>query len=208
MNRSSNAACGGNTIDELNRVGAAAVKDLFKSFSELARLGMEINPVLQVFTAAQRPASCEIPPPCWLPRTLGELKSIVCAGGTVSLRVRVTNCQARASQVQLKASPEDLQVEIDPQSALLAAMERRWFNIKLTAPADACKGGRYEALLWVHGCNSYYLRWIVDVEQTGSASCHELEIEDCADHVHHWYDHFYCARPCFNQLRTPVDNPG
>jgi hypothetical protein len=24
----------------------------------------------------------------------------------------------------------------------------------------------------------------------------EVEIEDCPDLIHHWYDHFYCERPC------------
>jgi len=24
----------------------------------------------------------------------------------------------------------------------------------------------------------------------------DIEIEDCPDLIHHWYDHFYCPRPC------------
>jgi hypothetical protein len=23
-----------------------------------------------------------------------------------------------------------------------------------------------------------------------------VEVEDCPDLIHHWYDHFYCDRPC------------
>jgi hypothetical protein len=40
--------------------------------------------------------------------------------------------------------------------------------------------------------------------------CNEVEINDCPDMIHHWYDHFYCHRHCQDQ-RTPGifgTNPG
>ena len=58
-------------------------------------------------------------------------------------------------------------------------------------------GRPVEVLLWVVGCNTHYLRWIVEPADGISSSCHEVEIDDCPDFVHHWYDHFYCDRPCF-----------
>jgi hypothetical protein len=24
-------------------------------------------------------------------------------------------------------------------------------------------------------------------------------VEDCPDLIHHWYDHFYCPRPCIEE---------
>lgn len=208
MSNSTNIAFGMDTINELAQSGASAMEELTRYMRDLARLGIEANPVLQQITESQRRSSCDIPPPCWLPRSLGEVRSVTCAGGTARLRIRVTNCQPRVGQVQLSVSPADSLVEIDPESALLEPMERGWFNIKLSAPADACKGSRYEVLLWVHGCNAHYLRWILEVSDAGRSSCHEVEIEDCPDYVHHWYDHFYCARPCFHQRGTSTDNRG
>jgi hypothetical protein len=63
-------------------------------------------------------------------------------------------------------------------------------------PADAATGQEYEVLLWVRGCQNHYLRWTLKVANRGASCCHEVEVEDCPDLIHHWYDHFYCERPC------------
>jgi hypothetical protein len=57
---------------------------------------------------------CDIPPPCWVPRELGEVRSRVCARGTATVRVGVTNRGASASQVALEARPVSAGVAIDP----------------------------------------------------------------------------------------------
>jgi len=51
-------------------------------------------------------------------------------------------------------------------------------------------------LVWIRGCVDHVVRWTVKSSRRGSDCCHELEIDDCPDYVHHWYDHFYCPRPC------------
>lgn len=208
MNSPSNTAAGAGIVDELTRAGISALSDLYRTAGDLARLGLAMNPLLQALTEAQRRTSCDIPPPCWIPRALGELHSVVCAGATATVRVCVTNCQARAGEVKLAVSPVDLPVKIDPPSASLAPMERRCFTVSLNAAADACKGSRSEVLLWVHGCNAHFLRWTLEVGDSGGASCHELDVDDCPDHVHHWYDHFYCVRPCFDRTRATVGDHG
>jgi hypothetical protein len=75
-------------------------------------------------------------------------------------------------------------------------MEREWFRASLPTPEGASPGQRYETLVWVLGCNAHYLRWGVKVAENGADSCHEVKVDDCPDYVHHWYDHFYCNRPC------------
>ena len=38
-----------------------------------------------------------------------------------------------------------------------------------------------------------------DLSQILPYGASELTVEDCPDLVHHWYDHFYCPRPCPNR---------
>jgi hypothetical protein len=56
--------------------------------------------------------------------------------------------------------------------------------------------------VWIHGCVEHAVRWTVRVAGRGGDSCNELDIDDCPDYVHHWYDHFYCARPCGHRLAS------
>jgi hypothetical protein len=184
------------SFDALTKAGLSAAESYLKSLGDLARLFMSANPVLQTMQASQRNC-CDIPPACWLPRPLGEITSFVCAGGTASLRIRVTNCQPRSSHIEVSFAEAGSQTKVVPPAATLGPMERKSFNAFYNAPADAAKGHRVETLLWVRGCNAYYLRWIVEVRDNASGSCgHEIVVDDCADYVHHWYDHFYCNRPC------------
>jgi hypothetical protein len=95
-----------------------------------------------------------------------------------------------------------LDLKVTPQQATLQPMERKWFTVVATVSEDARRGETYEALIWVVGCHEHYLRWTVRVAAGASGGCHELEVDDCPDYVHHWYDHFYCRRPCFAEQRT------
>jgi hypothetical protein len=75
-------------------------------------------------------------------------------------------------------------------------------EVCIDIPADAPAGAKHKTIIWVDGCKLHYLIWHVSVGTVGFDSCHEVEVDDCPDYVHHWYDHFYCARPCFNQRST------
>jgi hypothetical protein len=141
--------------------------------------------------------SCEIPPPCWMPRELRPVKSHVCAGGKALLRIRVTNCGIETTTVTLDpAGSAADKVTVAPKTVSLGPLEREVLTASLEIDATAVSGTELEVLLWVRGCVDHVLRWTVRVSSHAKNSCHELDVDDCQDYVHHWYDHFYCARPC------------
>lgn len=205
MSKTGAPAADAASIDALTKGGLVSAQALFTALGDLAKVAIDSNPVLQLLRQTQQRSSCDIPPPCWLPRSLGEVRSVACPGGTASLRIRVTNCQPAPSKVEVAARP-GADTELEPPSATLEAMERKWFGARLSVPQDAGEGQKIEILLWILGCNAHYLRWTVEVAGKVHGSCHEVEVEDCPDHVHHWYDHFYCHRPCFNPAKRRTGN--
>jgi len=140
---------------------------------------------------------CDIPPPCWMPKGLGDLTSHVCPGGAATVRLLVTNCGLTARVVQVQATGAAAgKVTITPATATIEPFEQVAFVASLAVPADAAECQAEHVLLWVRGCHLHYLRWTVDVRSRGGHACHEIDVQDCPDLVHHWYDHFYCPRPC------------
>jgi len=139
---------------------------------------------------------CDIPPPCWMPQQLGTITSHVCPGATASLRLRITNGSAVQREITVTAAgPQAAMVAIEPGSVTLAPFGEGTVTATLAAAADQrCEPQHVQ--LWVHGCRDHVLRWTVEVSERGCSCSHEIEIEDCPDLVHHWYDHFYCERPC------------
>jgi hypothetical protein len=149
--------------------------------------------------------SCDIPPPCWMPREHGPIRTHVCAGGTATLRVRLTNCSIEPSKIEIQASgPDGGKIDMDPKSLSLGPLERGVVALSLKTEVDEASGTEHEALVWIRGCVDHVIRWTVNVSRRGGDSCHELDIDDCPDYVHHWYDHFYCARPCRHHQRQGV----
>ena len=143
-------------------------------------------------------SGCDIPPPCWYPKAAGEVTSFGCPGGTAVLRVRVHNCGPSSRHVQLEGAAD---AKFEPSGLSLKAMEREVATIKVTLPEN--DGAEKELLLWIRGCHAHYVRWRVVATKRGSdACCHELDVEDCPDYLHHWYDHFYCVHPCMAQHST------
>jgi hypothetical protein len=146
--------------------------------------------------------SCEIPPPCWMPREHGPVTTHVCCG-TATLRLRVTNCSIQRSTVEVEAKGTGAgRVTISPSSLSLSPLERGVISLTLAATSADTKGMAFETLVWIHGCVEHAVRWTVRVAGRGGDSCNELDIDDCPDYVHHWYDHFYCARPCGHRLAS------
>lgn len=139
-----------------------------------------------------RPCSCDIPPPCWLPRDLGTVRSHVCAGGRAILRLRVENCSPSPREIRVEAAAP---VKLQPTKLSLGPLERGVVVASVDDPAPEA-----EHLVWVRGCYDHLVRWDVSVSRRGGRdSCHEVDVEDCPDFVHHWYDHFYCERPCLHR---------
>lgn len=146
---------------------------------------------------------CDIPPPCWVPRPLGECVSHVCPCATACVRLVVTNCDATSRRV-VRVEASGPHVKVDPPQLVLTPLERGTVQVCVAVPAEARQGDKIETLVRVRGCREHYLRWTVSVGTLGMDSCHEIEIDDCPDLVHHWYDHFYCHRSCSH----PQPHPG
>jgi hypothetical protein len=130
---------------------------------------------------------CDIPPPCWYPKAAGEVTSHVCAGGTATLRIRITNCGPTARTIQVEGEKD---MKVDPSALQLGPMARGVVTVSTTVTDSD------EHLIWVRGCHDHFIRWTVETSKRGADACHELDVDDCPDYLHHWYDHFYCAHPC------------
>ncbi len=156
---------------------------------------------LSSLTAGQSSNCCDIPEPCWMPKDLGEYHCKLCAGSTGIMEITVTNTDFRPRNFTVAAAgPDAARVKLTPNSFTLGAKER------LTVPAefdtrldDKVNCASFEALIWVVGCNSHFLRWTLDVGKSERACCHHVEVFDQPDYQHHWYDHFYCVRPCYGR---------
>ena len=83
---------------------------------------------------------------------------------------------------------------LDPD-APLGLWERGTVIASLAIPAKAGVGEEREGLIWVRGDRDHVLRWTVRVTSHAGNCCHEVDVADCPDLVHHWYIHFYCERP-------------
>ncbi|HVL97823.1 MAG TPA: hypothetical protein VM324_00830 [Egibacteraceae bacterium] len=175
---------------------AEAVGDLLTRSARLGRdllSGVVLPDPGALLARAAGGCGCEIPDPCWYPRRLGPVRSHVCPGGTAVLRITVTNCgpASQAVGVDVKGSG----VTVDPAKATIDPYEDATFVVSAAVPTDAASGDRTHTV-WVRGCRVHVLRWTVSTIRRGGDSCHEVSVDDCADQVHHWYDHFYCQRPC------------
>jgi hypothetical protein len=179
-------------LEALSSSSFSSVEQLMSS-STLRDLGSRLG----TFKASRTCSSCEIPPPCWAPQPLGEVTCHVCPGGTASIRFRITNCGVSSRNINVDASGA-ANVKIEPPNLVLGPMQRGFVTASASVPAEAASGQEYEYLLWVHGCRDHYLRWTLKVASRGASCCHEVDVEDCPDLIHHWYDHFYCDRPCVN----------
>lgn len=197
--------------------------DLSRMFTDLLEQGMRVGtdlldtlsrgPLGQLASSVQKQnvpslgkhCGCDIPPPCWMPKPLGDLVSHVCPGGAATVRLLVTNCSLTPRVVQVQAAGKDAaKVTITPATATIAPMEEAAFVASVAVSGEAAECESHKVLLWVRGCHLHYLRWTVEVRSRGGHACHEVDVHDCPDLVHHWYDHFYCQRPCpHGQQRAP-----
>lgn len=150
---------------------------------------------------APRPV-CHVPEPCWMPIRLGECRSHASACARACVRLVVTNCDATSRTVRVRVEGDE-GAKASPASLELGPMERATFEVCRSVPEGTEQGTVFENLVWVEGCRDHVLRWTVGVETAGLDSCHEIRVDDCPDHRHHWYDHFYCERGCVPRPRNP-----
>ena len=147
---------------------------------------------------------CDMPPPCWMPLPLGDIRCQLAPGDKGTVCLVVSNGDFRPHNVQFVASGKSAaQVTFSTAAALLGPQERIAVTATFTVPKSAdgqktedCRCIDHEVLVWVRGCRNHYLRWTVDEVAQGKPCCHEVEVHDDPDYVLHWYDHFYVTRPC------------
>jgi hypothetical protein len=179
-------------------------EQLFEDFT-----GMKMPDMAQSWNDWQRAmqtplasaGACAVPPPCWMPKQLGDVTSYACGCNTVRVRIEVTNCDRVARMVSVRTDGLE-GVQVTPATATITPMRRATFEASFKVPEDAKEGTEFETLIWVEGCHQHVLRWKIIAGQAGLSSMHELKVQDCPDYRHHWYDHFYCARPC-SHTRSP-----
>lgn len=192
MNKSGNQ----NVIETITEAGLASARVIFDALNEITGIVSANNPLL----ALQNRSCCDVPPACWLPRLFGTVESRACPSGTALLRIRVSNCRPTSSEVEVRARADaKLDIKVTPERTTLEPMESKHFTVIAGIPEDACKGESYELVVWVSGCNDHFARWTVTAGDGASGTCQLLEVEDCPDYLHHWYDHFYCDQPCYSR---------
>lgn len=183
------------------KTGYASLAGTARTMGDLlvqgARLGMGLLGSYMPAPRRTGGCDCDILPPCWAPQPLGDVRARVCPGNEAVLRLDVTNCGAVGRTIHVSAT--DPGVAVAPASLTLGPMEQGLVVLSLKVPAAAPEGETKRVTVWIRGCKEQFLRWTIEVVCKGADCCADLEVEDCPDLVHHWYDHFYCRRPCVHQ---------
>ncbi len=151
---------------------------------------------------------CEIPPPCWEPRPAGRCVLTLAPGSVGTLRVHVTNCGWTAETVAITALGHlAAWMTFVPTHMALHPQERATFVARVQVPTEVKPGTSLTGPLLVLGCIDHFVRLEVTVAECAAGElCCDIAIDDCQDQIHHWYDHFYCARPCHRTrvIRDPA----
>jgi hypothetical protein len=145
---------------------------------------------------------CEIPAPCWMPRELCEVVSYGKAGNVASITFMITNHSManRVIAISTRTSLPGLTFSATHMS--LGPMERGSTEVAYKIPVTLISGPGTEILLWIQGCRLYFLRWTVKLGPVSGDTNYEVCVKDEAEYLHHWYDHFYCPRPCLSDQRV------
>ena len=187
--------CDDGKIDDLFKDLIGAQLAFGKELLTLAGAGTKA--VLEGMGGMKMPrfaSCCDIPEACWMPKALGEVHCRLRPGSTGLVKLIVTNNDFQAHNVTAQSAGQDAGlVTFTPAQVALGAKERTTILAQLKAPQ---KAGTYEAVLWVTVCSDHYLRWSIEVGEKEEACCYEVTVDDTPDYVVHWYDHFYCPKPC------------
>ncbi len=172
---------------------------LLESFT--AGSGGVVKDMLNAAIGPKTDSCCDIPDPCWMPLSLGEIHCHLCPGASGQVCLVITNLDFRKRDFTIHAAGKDAaQVSFSTSHISLGPKERLGVTATFKAPTDNRTShcfGQYEALIWVQGCRNHFLRWTVDTHSKSGSCCHEIFVNDQPDYELHWYDHFYFDRPCF-----------
>jgi hypothetical protein len=87
-------------------------------------------------------------------------------------------------------------ISFSPTTLVVDPQERASFLVTLLVPTSAKPGQTLSGPLIVRGCIDHAVRLEVTVAACAERCDCGVVVRDCPDQVHHWYDHFYCPRPC------------
>lgn len=148
---------------------------------------------------------CEIPPPCWEPRPAGTCVLALAPGCAGTIRVHVSNCDWSSRVVGITALGKLAGwLKFEPTTLVVGPQERATFVVTVRVPDGVKPGQTASGPLIVRGCLDHFARIEVGVRECAGQTCCDIDVKDCPDHIHHWYDHFYCPRPCRNLTNREV----
>ena len=173
-----------------------AAKGLADWIGEGARLGLDFLGSVPLPSAPRTGSSCEIPAPCWAPQPLGSVTTRACPGTQAVVRLDVTNTDMVGRSIDVTTSGGSATVA--PGSLALGPLEEGVVVVSFDVPTTDGDGETRKLIVWIDGCQRHYLRWTIVSTCKTQDCCAEVTVEDGPDWVHHWYDHFYCERDCFD----------
>lgn len=186
-------------IEQSAHLGVGALESLVGSYPQILQgLGKLASAGIPLSICN----SCEIPPPCWMPKPLCDVTSLGRPGDKASLCFAITNCSMSVRKVTAFTSTKTSGLSFSATEVDLGPMECGEIHVSYLIPAGSPVGKRVELLMWVRGCRLHFLRWKIVVGVIGANTCYEVDVKDCPDLIHHWYDHFYCPRPCLEDRAT------
>lgn len=158
--------------------------------------------------AERREDCCRIPTPCWLPQPSGKCVLTIAPGDSAVIALKVSNCDWVPHTYVVSATGHLAGLlSIMPTTLLLHPLEEQVVHVKVAIPAAALPGMTVIGPILVRGCRIHAVKVVVHVAAaTVPAKC-TPHVSDCPDNVHHWYDHFYCPRPCLPAVREPGRTP-
>lgn len=154
-------------------------------------------------TSAGGCGSCDIPPPCWMPRPLCDVVSYGKAGNAASITFVITNNSMTTRVFSISTTTPSPGLVFSATQLTLTPMERGSLKVAYTIPASLSSGPGTEILLWIHGCRLHFLRWTIKLGPVSGDTNYEVCVNDGPEYLHHWYDHFYCPRPCSSDQKVP-----
>lgn len=155
-------------------------------------------------TLSRRSSSCgcDIPAPCWEPRPAGTCCLDLTPGSSGTIRLHVSNCGWSRQVVAITALGKLAGwMTLSPTTLILDPQERATILVTVHLPDKVPLGQRFSAPIIIRGCRDHFVRVEITVRDCIGPTC-DIVVDDCADNVHHWYDHFYCPRPC-RTVRDP-----
>ncbi len=181
-----------------NRVDTRALGDALAGlFAAPAQLMAGLVGSLASVRTSGCASGCAIPPPCWEPQPAGRCTLTLSPGASGTIRVHVSNCGWDRHVVVLTALGKIAGwMTFTPTTLVLDPLQRSTFEVTVKVPDGVKAGETLVGPLLIRGCIDHFVRVEVRVAECGGCAGCDISVDDCPDQVHHWYEHFYCPRPC------------